>query len=106
MMQVFNMPGAKFEGSGVAIGNSNCVFMSGAQPDAERLAEALEKWLDEADCSRSGYAQVSKLQRVLRGKGLDAAKSFFARNAESLAASLAGSALWELLKSSLGAGLL
>lgn len=103
MMQVFNMPGSRIEGS--PIGNSDCVFVSGERSDLEHLMRSLDKWLDEADCSKSGYAQVSKLQRVLQSKGLEAARSFFARNLESLSMSLAGTALWELLKGTFGNGL-
>lgn len=107
MSQYFNMPGAEIGGSGgVAFGNTNCVFVSGGNSDMDRLAEALETWLERADCTESGYACVSKLQRELCGRGLEAAKAFFARNLESLSMSLAGSALWELLTTTLGAGLL
>lgn len=83
-------------------GNIDSSFSYVDSSDVRRLVSMLEEWLDETSCDESSYAKMSKLHRMLKSDEIASAKKFFKRNTESIAASLAGSALWSLLVSVLG----
>lgn len=95
--QDINMSGAVVSGSVVG-GIGNTVVQGAAYSDEAALRKALDEWLTAAPCSSPGYAEVAKLERELAAGGVAAAKRAFAGFAESLAASLAGTALWEVIK--------
>lgn len=85
------------------IGNEGTVIINCGSDDASRLAMEIERWLDASNGDEKGYAEIASLRCVLETKGIEAAKGFFRRNREAIAANLASTAIWGTLIKVLGA---